>query len=75
MSQMHKIIKLFVFSAGTGFVGRHLATYLVSNQLCSKVRVVDKVPPATAWLSQEHKVCVCVCVAPAALLETVYVTK
>lgn len=40
---------------GTGFVGRHLTTYLVSKQLCSKVRVVDKVPPATAWLNEEHK--------------------
>ena len=37
-------------------MGRHLTTFLVTNQLCSKVRVVDKVPPATAWLNEEHKV-------------------
>jgi nucleoside-diphosphate-sugar epimerase len=40
---------------GTGFVGRHLTTFLVSNGLCSLVRVVDKVPPATAWLNAEHQ--------------------
>jgi nucleoside-diphosphate-sugar epimerase len=40
---------------GTGFVGRHLTAYLVANKLCSKVRVVDKVPPTTAWLNAKHK--------------------
>ena len=39
-----------------GFVGRHLVTFIVKNQLASKVRVADKVPPATAWLNEEHKV-------------------
>lgn len=47
---------LSFLGAGVGFVGRHLTTFLVTNQLCSKVRVVDKVPPATAWLNEEHKV-------------------
>ena len=49
-------IPLFVCGVGTGFVGRHLAEFLAVNRLCSKVRVVDKVPPATAWLSTDHKV-------------------
>lgn len=40
---------------GVGFIGRHLTTFLVSNQLCSKVRVVDKVPPITGWLNEEQK--------------------
>ncbi|KAI8503068.1 hypothetical protein Bbelb_188890 [Branchiostoma belcheri] len=39
----------------TGFIGRNLAEYLVSNELASKVRVVDKVPPATAWLGGRQK--------------------
>lgn len=40
---------------GVGFVGRHLTTFLVKGQLCSKLRVVDKVPPAIGWLNEEHK--------------------
>ena len=37
-------------------MGRHLTTYLVSNKLASKIRVADKVPPATGWLNAEHAV-------------------
>ncbi|XP_062611635.1 probable dTDP-glucose 4,6-dehydratase [Saccostrea cucullata] len=40
---------------GTGFIGRNLVTYLVENNLASKVRVADKVPPVLAWLNQKHK--------------------
>lgn len=40
---------------GTGFIGRNLVNYLVQNDLVSKVRVADKVPPALAWLNQKHK--------------------
>ncbi|KAK6185056.1 hypothetical protein SNE40_007377 [Patella caerulea] len=40
---------------GTGFVGRNFVHYLLENDLVSKVRVVDKVPPQMAWLNQEHK--------------------
>lgn len=40
---------------GCGFIGRHLAEYLVSNNLVSKVRIVDKVPPQTAWLNKHHQ--------------------
>ena len=54
MSQMNNLFMVFI--SGTGFVGRHLATFLINNQFCSKVRVVDKVPPATAWLNSEHQV-------------------
>ncbi|CAG5134376.1 unnamed protein product [Candidula unifasciata] len=39
---------------GTGFIGRNLVDYLVRNNLASKVRVVDKVPPQMAWLNARH---------------------
>jgi nucleoside-diphosphate-sugar epimerase len=37
---------------GVGFVGRNLVRYLVDNKLASKVRVVDKVLPSTAYLDK-----------------------
>ena len=37
-------------------MGRHLTSFLVNQKLASKVRVVDKVPPATGWLNAEHSV-------------------
>lgn len=40
---------------GTGFIGRNLVHHLVENDLCSKIRVVDKVPPQTAWLNARDK--------------------
>ncbi|XP_065841954.1 dTDP-glucose 4,6-dehydratase-like [Oscarella lobularis] len=46
--------RVLVFG-GTGFVGRHLTTHLVENDLASKIRIVDKVPPAMAWLNDKHK--------------------
>lgn len=39
---------------GTGFIGRNLIHYLVSNNLASKVRVADKVPPPMAWMNPLH---------------------
>ena len=45
-----------LLTAGVGFVGRHLTSYLVKNQLTSKIRVVDKVPPGMGWLNEDHKV-------------------
>ncbi|CAB4033523.1 sterol-4-alpha-carboxylate 3-dehydrogenase, decarboxylating-like, partial [Paramuricea clavata] len=44
-----------VILGGLGFIGRNLVTYLVENDLCSKIRAVDKVPPQTAWLNERHK--------------------
>ena len=41
---------------GVGFVGRHFTAFLINQKLASKVRVVDKVPPATGWLNAEHYV-------------------
>jgi len=38
-----------------GFVGRNFVTYLVENELCSKIRIVDKVIPKTAFLTQRHQ--------------------
>ena len=37
-------------------MGRHLTAFLISQKLAGKVRVVDKVPPATGWLNSEHSV-------------------
>lgn len=45
-----------LFALGVGFVGRHLTSFLINQKLASKVRVVDKVPPATGWLNAEHSV-------------------
>lgn len=39
---------------GVGFIGRNLTKYLVDNDLAAFVRVVDKVLPPTAFLSEEH---------------------
>jgi len=41
--------------AGCGFIGRNLVQYLIENDLVSAVRVVDKVPPQTAWLNNKHQ--------------------
>ncbi|CAD1480748.1 unnamed protein product, partial [Heterotrigona itama] len=38
-----------------GFIGRNLVEYLLDNDLVSFVRVVDKVPPQTAWLNAKHQ--------------------
>ncbi|KAJ1520859.1 hypothetical protein ONE63_003946 [Megalurothrips usitatus] len=40
---------------GCGFIGRNFVTYVIENDLVSHVRVVDKVPPQTAWLNSHHK--------------------
>ncbi|PSN37282.1 hypothetical protein C0J52_17192 [Blattella germanica] len=40
---------------GCGFIGRNLVEYLIENDLVSAVRVVDKVPPQTAWLNKKHQ--------------------
>ncbi|GBM89124.1 hypothetical protein AVEN_153749-1, partial [Araneus ventricosus] len=40
---------------GCGFIGRHLVDYLISNNLVSKLRVVDKVPPQIAWMNKRHQ--------------------
>lgn len=39
---------------GVGFIGRNFVKYLVDNNLAAKVRVVDKVLPATAFLGEAH---------------------
>lgn len=38
---------------GTGFIARNLVKFLIDQQLVSKIRVVDKQLPATAYLSKE----------------------
>lgn len=42
---------------GCGFVGRNLVVYLVANDLCSEIKVVDKSLPMTSWLTPEQKSC------------------
>jgi len=40
---------------GCGFVGRTMVEHLVDKDLCSKIRVADKVLPALAGLSEHQK--------------------
>jgi nucleoside-diphosphate-sugar epimerase len=40
---------------GVGFIGRNLVKYLVDNNLAAKIRVVDKVLPAIAFLGEIHQ--------------------
>jgi nucleoside-diphosphate-sugar epimerase len=40
---------------GCGFIGRHLVTHLVEQNLAGKIRVADKVMPATAYLNPRQK--------------------
>ena len=40
---------------GCGFIGRNLVSYLVTKDLCSHIRVVDKVLPSVAYLGPAHK--------------------
>lgn len=40
---------------GVGFIGRNFVHYLISNDLVSKLYVVDKVIPQMAWLNAAHK--------------------
>ncbi|XP_043479135.1 uncharacterized protein LOC122509264 [Leptopilina heterotoma] len=44
-----------IILGGCGFIGRNLVEYLLDNELVSFLRVVDKVPPQTAWLNGKHK--------------------
>ena len=46
-------LKHVLFSTGCGFIGRNLVSFLVSNDLASAIRVVDKVPPQVAWLNEQ----------------------
>ena len=40
---------------GIGFIGRNFVSYLVKNNLAASIRVVDKVLPATAYLTASQK--------------------
>jgi len=40
---------------GVGFIGRNFVKYLLDNDLCSEIKVLDKVLPVTAFMSQEHR--------------------
>jgi nucleoside-diphosphate-sugar epimerase len=39
---------------GVGFIGRNFIKFLVDNKLAERIRVVDKVLPATAFLGRPH---------------------
>jgi len=45
----------FLVLGGVGFIGRNLVQYLVEQDLASKIRVIDKVLPATAFLTPAQK--------------------
>lgn len=40
---------------GCGFIGRNLVEHLITNELVSELRVVDKTPPQMAYLNQTHE--------------------
>jgi hypothetical protein len=40
---------------GCGFIGRNLVAYLVAKNVCSHIRVVDKMLPSVAFLGPAHK--------------------
>jgi nucleoside-diphosphate-sugar epimerase len=40
---------------GVGFIGRNFVTYLVENNLADSIRVVDKIVPSIAYLSDRVK--------------------
>lgn len=40
---------------GNGFIGKNFVQYLAENDLCSKIRVADKVLPAVAGLSKKQQ--------------------
>jgi len=40
---------------GVGFIGRNLVKYMVEKNLAAKIRIVDKVLPATAFLGADHQ--------------------
>uniref|UniRef100_A0A1B6M4V8 NAD-dependent epimerase/dehydratase domain-containing protein n=1 Tax=Graphocephala atropunctata TaxID=36148 RepID=A0A1B6M4V8_9HEMI len=42
-----------IIFGGCGFVGRNLVEYMITNELVSGLRVVDKVPPQIAWLNKQ----------------------
>ena len=39
---------------GVGMIGRNLTAYLLENDLCSSIRVVDKMIPIISYCSPEH---------------------
>lgn len=55
MADRGEIKPAVIILGGCGFVGRNLVAYLISHNLTSKIRVVDKVPPQVAWLNDTHK--------------------
>jgi nucleoside-diphosphate-sugar epimerase len=40
---------------GVGFIGRNFVKWLVDKGVAGKIRVIDKVLPATAFLGKEHQ--------------------
>jgi nucleoside-diphosphate-sugar epimerase len=40
---------------GCGFIGKNLVTHLIENDIAAKVRVIDKVLPATAYMTSRQQ--------------------
>jgi dTDP-D-glucose 4,6-dehydratase len=61
LGKLHQKTSRFTMSlsvlvlGGVGFIGRNFVEYLIQNNLVGSIRVVDKVLPATAYLSASHK--------------------
>ena len=45
----------YLVLGGVGFIGRNFVQHLVENNIAAKIRVVDKVLPATAFLTPAQK--------------------
>ncbi|XP_063675688.1 dTDP-D-glucose 4,6-dehydratase-like [Bolinopsis microptera] len=45
----------YLILGGCGFIGRNLVSHLLDNELAETIVVIDKIPPAMAWLSAKHK--------------------
>jgi len=51
MSDKPKVLIL----GGVGFIGRNFVKFLLDKDLCSSIKVLDKVLPVTAFMSAEHR--------------------
>ncbi len=56
VNSRHVVTKKLIFDlGGLGFIGRHLVSYLIENNLADFIRVADKALLATAYLNEHDK--------------------
>lgn len=46
----------YLIFGGCGFIGRNLVSHLLDTDTATSIVVVDKMPPAMAWMNEKHKV-------------------